>query len=166
MAGGGSAPAMKMSDVFILIGVTFLIGGLFIHGFVSPVNVDAEAETYTNGASLLQGDTIEMTIEVENQSTFEVEISDEDGNVEFFEQYSSVSGESVSIVFEADEKSFYSYSVNFTEGSGDVFVDVDRKLLFDFIIYPLGIFCVIFGLAKRKDEKMNESIDAVLEPSD
>ena len=51
MAGGGSAPAMKMSDVFILIGVTFLIGGLFIHGFVSPVNVDAEAEAYTNGAS-------------------------------------------------------------------------------------------------------------------
>lgn len=83
MAGGGSAPAMKMSDVFILIGVTFLIGGLFIHGFVSPVNVDAEAEAYTNGASLLQGDTIEFIIEVENQSTFEVEISDDDGNVEF-----------------------------------------------------------------------------------
>ena len=163
MAGGGSAPAMKMSDVFILLGVTFLIGGLFIHGFVSPVNVDADAEPYSNGASMLKGDSFEFTVEVENQSSFEIEIRDENGNVELSEQFNLAGGESESIIFEVEEKGFYSYSVDFVQGSGDVVVDVDRKILIDFIIYPLGAICVIFGMAKRRDEMMNQTVDAVLE---
>ena len=44
MSGGGAAPAMKMSDVFLLLGVTFLVGGLFVHGLVSPTSLHADAE--------------------------------------------------------------------------------------------------------------------------
>ena len=43
---------MKMSDLFILLGVTFLIGGLFIHGLASSETVTEESEPYSNGASL------------------------------------------------------------------------------------------------------------------
>ena len=166
MAGGGTAPAMKMSDVFILLGVTFLVGGLFIHGLVSPIPINADTEPYSNGASLLNGDTIEFTITAENDSSVDVEILNAKGDVVLGESFFITSENSISVSFEADEKGFFSYSVEFTEGSGEVVVDVDRKLLIDFIIYPLGIVCVMFGFAKRKDEKMTEIMDAVLESSD
>ncbi len=166
MAGGGSAPAMKMSDVFILLGVTFLLGGLFIHGLVSPVGVDAESDPYTSGASLLKGDSMQFTVEAANQSSFTLEVSDQSGSVVLTESSTLASGESASVDFEANEKGFYSFSVEFSEGSGDVLVDVDRKLLIDFIIYPLGAVCVVFGIAKRKDEQGKETLDAVLEPDD
>ncbi len=166
MAGGGSAPAMKMSDVFILLGVTFLLGGLFIHGLVSPVGVDAESDPYTSGASLLKGDSMQFTVEAANQSSFTLEVVDQSGSVVLTESSTLASGESASVDFEANEKGFYSFSVEFSEGSGDVLVDVDRKLLIDFIIYPLGAVCVVFGIAKRKDEQGKETLDAVLEPDD
>lgn len=166
MAGGGSAPAMKMSDVFILLGVTFLLGGLFIHGLVSPVGVDAESDPYTSGASLLKGDSMQFTVEATNQSSFTLEVVDQSGSVVLTESSTLASGESASVDFEAKEKGFYSFSVEFSEGSGDVLVDVDRKLLIDFIIYPLGAVCVVFGIAKRKDEQGKETLDAVLEPGD
>ncbi len=166
MAGGGSAPAMKMSDVFILLGVTFLLGGLFIHGLVSPVGVDAESDPYTSGASLLKGDSMQFTVEAANQSSFTLEVFDQSGSVVLTESSTLASGESASVDFEANEKGFYSFSVEFSEGSGDVLVDVDRKLLIDFIIYPLGAVCVVFGIAKRKDEQGKETLDAVLEPDD
>ena len=157
---------MKMSDVFILLGVTFLVGGLFIHGLVSPRSLDADAEPYSNGASLLKGDTIELVITAENESTVAVEIVNEEGDIVLAESFLLASGDSNSIDFEADGKGFYSYTVEFSEGSGEFVVDVDRKLLIDFIIYPLGIVCVVFGFYKRKDERMGESIDAVLESND
>tara|TARA_B100001093_G_scaffold175524_1_gene168252 strand:+ start:9274 stop:9774 length:501 start_codon:yes stop_codon:yes gene_type:complete len=166
MAGGGTAPAMKMSDVFILLGVTFLLGGLFIHGLVSPVGVDAESDPYTSGASLLKGDSMQFTVEAANQSSFTLEVVDQSGSVVLTDSSTLASGESASVDFEAKEKGFYSFSVEFSEGSGDVLVDVDRKLLIDFIIYPLGAVCVVFGIAKRKDEQGKETLDAVLEPDD
>ena len=157
---------MKMSDVFILLGVTFLLGGLFIHGLVSPVGVDAESDPYTSGASLLKGDSMQFTVEAANQSSFTLEVFDKSGSVVLTESSTLASGESASVDFEANEKGFYSFSVEFSEGSGDVLVDVDRKLLIDFIIYPLGAVCVVFGIAKRKDEQGKETLDAVLEPDD
>ncbi|MBL6885570.1 hypothetical protein N9M86_03830 [Euryarchaeota archaeon] len=166
MAGGGAAPAMKMSDLFILLGVTFLIGGLFIHGLASSETVTEESEPYSNGASLLKGDSLEFTIDADNESTVLIEIMFEDQGTVFTESMVLGPGDSNSADFEATESGYYSYTVDFTKGEGEVFVDVDRQLLIDFIIYPIGALCLVFGLYKRKDEKMGESVDAVLEDID
>ena len=48
-------------------------------------------------------------------------------------------------------------------GSGEVDVDVKRALMLDFIIYPIGVAILIFGLQKRRSEIDSESIDAELE---
>ena len=48
-------------------------------------------------------------------------------------------------------------------GSAEVDVDVKRALMLDFIIYPIGVAILIFGLQKRRSEIDSESIDAELE---
>ena len=109
---------------------------------------------------------MQFTVEAVGQSACNIEMFDESGSVVLSESYDLESGDSQAIDFEAGEKGFYSFSVEFSEGAGEVLVDVDRQLLIDFIIYPLGAICVAFGLAKRKDEQGKETLDAVLEPSD
>lgn len=172
MAGGGSAPAMKLSDVFILVGASILIGSFFMHAWSSgPVQLDSTEEDenmswYTNGASLLKGDTIAFDIESFNTSDFEVKISDDTDDVVF--EYSNLlaDGDSQELSFQANEGGFYTYNVTFSEGQGSVLVDVDRKLLIDFIFYPVGLSLLIFGLIKRKESLGNEVLDAELEPNE
>ncbi len=108
-------------------------------------------EPLTYGASLLTGDTLEFSVRAENDSTVRIEIVKEEWGGRFSRIALTSQVEiQVSIDFEADGKGFYSYTVEFTEGSGEVVVDVDRKLLIDFIIYPLGIVCLIFGISQEK----------------
>ena len=110
-----------------------------MHGLVSPTSLDSDSDPYSNGASLLKGDSIEFTINIENQSALVLEVKDEDGTTVLVESHVLASGDEKVIPFEAEEKGFYTYTVEFSEGSGELLVDVDRKLLLDFLIYPLGV---------------------------
>lgn len=44
MAGGGTAPPLKLGDVLLLIGVSLLIGTLFIQEWDIPVKMNPEDE--------------------------------------------------------------------------------------------------------------------------
>ena len=57
----------------------------------------------------------------------------------------------------------YKLVIVLDSGSGEVDVDVKRALMLDFIIYPIGVAILIFGLQKRRSEIDSESIDAELE---
>ena len=163
MGGAGAAPAMKMSDIFILIGVSILVGGLFIHGLSSAKPVPDDAEPFANGASLLNQDSIEFSIEASNDSVVTIEIQNEVQESVLTDTKTVAGGGSETVKFTAEEGGFYTYSIEFVEGSGDVYVDVDRNLFIDFIIYPIGALCLLFGFYKRKDEQQGEALDAVLE---
>ena len=163
MGGAGAAPPMKMSDIFILIGVSILVGGLFIHGLSSSKPVPDDAEPFANGASLLKQDSIEFSIETSNDSVVSIEIQNEGQESVFTDTKTVAGGGSETVKFTASEGGFFTYSIEFVEGSGDVYVDVDRNLFIDFIIYPIGALFLLFGFYKRKDEQQGEALDAVLE---
>ena len=108
-------------------------------------------------------DSIEFSIETSNDSVVSIEIQNEDQESVFTDTKTVAGGGSETVKFTASEGGFFTYSIEFVEGSGDVYVDVDRNLFIDFIIYPIGALFLLFGFYKRKDEQQGEALDAVLE---
>ena len=61
MAGGGTAEGMKVSDVFILIGISVLVAGFIIHSWVAPEvleSEDGESAVIEKSALLLKNDKL------------------------------------------------------------------------------------------------------------
>jgi hypothetical protein len=162
MSGGGTAPSMKMSDVFILVGMSVLVGGFIMHAWTSPTLLDFESPTLESGASMLKGDTMTFEITPNNESTVVIMVMDESGATAAEQSWTVAGGEAFDYRFEATEGGFYTYTVTFETGEGEAFVDVDRSSMIDFIAYPFGVACVAFGLYKRGLEK-NEALDEVLD---
>jgi len=164
MAGGGTAPKMKMNEVFILTGTTLLLGALFMHAWVSPIVIEQGDESYTNGASLMKGDTITLTLEVENETTARVVFFDENDNILSAESIVLANGESVKRSFEANEGGAYTYEIDTKGVASTLQVDIDRKLMIDLLPFPLGAFFLAFGLYQRKaTSEYEDAIDAELE---
>lgn len=162
MAGGGTAPSMKMSDVLILVGMSVLVGGLIMHMWVAPASLDSEDPTLESGASLLEEDTLTFEVEAASESEITIKVMDEGGATVADETWSVASGEGLEWEFKATEGGFYTYEVTFDSGDGEVIVDVSRQSMIDFIAYPLGILLIGYGLYKRSFE-IDEVIDAELD---
>ena len=58
MAGGGTAPPLKMGDVLLLVGVTLLIGTLFIQQWDQPVKVNSGDEPLEGTSRTFSGDVL------------------------------------------------------------------------------------------------------------
>jgi hypothetical protein len=164
MAGGGTAPKMKMNEVFILTGTTLLLGALFMHAWVSPVVLEEGAEAYTNGASMMKGDAFSITFEVENETTVRLVFYDENENIISAESVVLAAGDSAQRTLEAEQGGYYTYEVD-TKGVGATLtLDIDRKLMIDLLPFPLGAFFLAFGIYQRKAyEETEEPLDAELD---
>ena len=164
MGAGGSAEAMKFSDVLILVGIGMLCAGFIIHGWVENTQLDSEeVSKYEKSAFLLKGD--KLMIEIESTS-------DSEGNIAIFldnelideERFTIVSGQKESMpTLESKEYGEYRVEISLDSGSIELNVDISRTMMLDFIIYPIAAAILIFGLQKRGVEMTNQSIDAELE---
>jgi len=152
MAGGGTAPKMKLSDVFILTGITVLFGALFMHAWVVPVTIDGEASVYTNGASMFSGDVIHLDIKVENETTLRFVVEDENGDVVTAESVVVGAGDRVERSFEAETSGFYTYEVDTKGVDATLSIDIERQLMLDLLPFPLGALFLSFGLYLRKEQ--------------
>ena len=66
----------------------------------------------------------------------------------------------------SEEYGEYKIEIAVDSGSIELDVDINRALMLDFLIYPIGAAILIFGLQKRGIERSNMSIDAELESSE
>ena len=167
MAGGGTAPKMKMNEVFILTGTTLLLGALFMHAWVSPILIEEGSDPYANGASMMKGDAITVTLEVENETTARLVFYDENDNILSAESIVLAKGESAKRSFEADEGGYYTYEVDTKGVASTLGVDIERKLMIDLLPFPLGAFFLAFGLYQRKatmeGDEATVAVDAELD---
>ena len=169
MAGGGGAQAIKVSDVFILVGISILAAGFIMHAWVSPDEYEIEGEepvVIEKNVLLMKNDRLEFKINSESLDLLTVSVYSHGEvyqliptNIE--EQFSS--NYRPQYEFKAEESGNYFVTAQITGDSnstGEVIIDVQRSLMFDFIVYPIGALMLSFGIYKRKEEKSIEAIDA------
>ena len=159
MGGGGTAPKMKMSDALILTGVTVLLGGLFMVAWVTPVEHAEESPSYVNGASMWAGDSFEIAITVDNDTTVRLVLKAEDGTIVSAESIPMVSGVETSTSLEITEGGYYTYDID-TKGVGATFdLDIDRKYKIDMLPFPIGGLILFYFLYQRDGPQDEEDLE-------
>lgn len=166
MAGGGTAEAMKVSDVFILVGISILVAGFVMHAWVDSeilTNEPGESAVLEKSAILMKndkllidldvvsGDSISVTVYFDGEANRLIPKGDID-NLEY--EYTAKEGGQHLVVIQ----------VGASDGvvEGEVLINVQRSLMLDFMVYPLGALILAFGFYKKKEEKSAEPIDAEL----
>ena len=169
MGAGGSADAMKFSDVLILVGIGILCAGFIIHGWVETTPISNEDDNpYEKSVHLLKGDELNIVVMCDEGSSVGTSCGGEltiikDGEVSSQLDFQITADENLEEYFKADEYGEYKVEISLDSGSGAVDVDGKRALMLDFIIYPIGAAVLIYGLQKRRAEMNNGSVDAELE---
>ena len=149
MGGGGTAPKMKMSDAFILTGLTLLLGGLFMHTWVSPVSHSASDPPFANGSSMMEGDAFNIQVTVDNETTVRIVFMDEDGTVLSADSSVQAAGSSLKVSLEATQGGYYSYEIDTKNTGATISVEIERKLMIDLLPFPVGALFLAMGLYQR-----------------
>jgi len=155
MGAGGEAPPVKSEDVMILIGSSILLVMLVIQTWTVPTLIDeGEGNEYTVKYDLSEGD--EFTISV-NDGVVRPIVVLPSGDKE----YSSNNVES-EWKFIADQDGVHTFQILALE-SAEIEYDLSRGVIMDFIMYPIGIAILGFGIWKRNAKKVYEPLEAMLE---
>ncbi len=157
MSGGGTAPAMKMSDVFILVSISILVGAFIMHSWVEPIKI-SNNNSHAMSTSLSEGDEVNMEFSTSNATTVTIAI---DGKV--VEEIVLAEGEKGKYLFAVEDSGDHSFLIS-VDGADDssittATISIDRQMMLDKLVYPVGILLLMFGLYKRKEEMELEHSD-------
>ena len=167
MAGGGTAPPLKISDVFLLVGVTLIIGTLFIQEWDQPVKINGDDGSFEGTSNSFDGDFLKIVVVVENESEVRIQIFEDGKEVEEIKQIVSAGGD-----IDLDRSSNggeLEWIVTLEEGvNGEVDVDLSRAYGLNFVPYLLGFAFAGYGLYRRINESAEpeEILDAIIEVED
>ncbi len=167
MAGGGTAPPLKISDVFLLVGVTLIIGTLFIQEWDQPVKINGDDGLFEGTSNSFDGDFLKIVVVVENESEVRIQIFEDGKEVEEIKQIVSAGGD-----IDLDRSSNggeLEWIVTLEEGvNGEVDVDLSRAYGLNFVPYLLGFAFAGYGLYRRMNESAEpeEILDAIIEVED
>ena len=167
MAGGGTAPPLKISDVFLLVGVTLIIGTLFIQEWDQPVKINGDDEPYEGTSNSFSGDFIKIVVIVENESEVRIQIFEDGEERESKRTLVSADGE-LEVEHESNGGEL-EWIVTLEEGvNGEVDVDLSRAYGLSFLPYIIGFASAGYGLYRRMNEsdEPEEILDAIIEVED
>tara|TARA_B110000459_G_C16564423_1_gene473195 strand:- start:299 stop:829 length:531 start_codon:yes stop_codon:yes gene_type:complete len=155
MSGGGTAPAMKMSDVFILVSISILVGSLIMHSWPEPENINNDLP-HSKNLSLSEGDEIKMQFSTSNATTVTISLEGE-----VVKEIIMIEDSKDEFVYVAKSSKDYNLVIS-VDGEDDaaiteVVISIDRQSMLDKVVYPVGVLLLVFGLYKRKEEKQLES---------
>ena len=168
MAGGGTAPPLKMGDVLLLVGVTLLIGTLFIQQWDQPVKVNSGDEPLEGTSRTFSGDVLEISVIAQNESNVRIQIY-EDGDIVLDSTTLSNEDISVSQSYESNG-GLLEWKVTLeNEVDAEIDVDLERAMFLTFLPYILGALITTAGVMKRQAdsaEKEDRVMDAIIEDQD
>ncbi|MDE0954516.1 MAG: hypothetical protein OR994_07550 [Candidatus Poseidoniales archaeon] len=155
MSGGGTAPAMKMSDVFILVSISILVGSLIMHSWPATVSLSNDV-SHSKNLSLSEGDEVNMQFSASNATTVTISM---EGEIVKEIVMGEDSKEKFAFKVESSKDYNLVISVNGEDNTSitEVVISIDRQSMLDKIVYPVGVLLLVFGLYKRKEEKELES---------
>ena len=192
MGGGGEAPPVKGEDVIILIGASILLVTLILHAWVTPTklhsteNSDGEIkyDYYVISHDMSAGDIFEIEV-ISGSVMIEMKFGN-DGDYMVEEVSNSDKWD-----FTADESGEYFFNISDvfddvpqepnvlgedpSKYSSEFTTSISRGLVLDWIMYPIGIIVLGFGMAKKYypsddesnqndlDDSKEEAIEALLE---
>ncbi|MGB1365808.1 MAG: hypothetical protein ACPH9F_04490 [Candidatus Poseidoniaceae archaeon] len=168
MAGGGTAPPLKLGDVLLLIGVSLLIGTLFIQEWDIPAKVKSGDAPLEGTSRTFSGDVLEISIETENESSVRIEIFEDGDEVEDSNLFSE-SGTPATVSYESNGGKLAWKITLEKDVNGEIDVDIQRAYFLNFLPYILGALITTAGVLKKKSDKENKEdvvLDAIIEDED
>ena len=168
MAGGGTAPPLKFGDVLLLIGVSLLIGTLFIQEWDLPVKMNPEDEPLKGTSQSFSGDVLTISAVTEEESDVRIEIFEDGEKVEDETLYADQITPAELSYESKGGKLAWKVSLELS-ATGEVDVDLDRVYFLNFVPYIFGALITTAGVLKRKSEtedKEDVILDAIIEDED
>ncbi len=167
MAGGGAAPPLKISDVFLLVGVTLIIGTLFIQEWDQPTKINGDNGLFEGTSQSFNGDVVKIVVVVENESEVRIQIYEDGEEVKDNEKLVSA-GDNIEEEYESNGGEL-EWIITLEAGvDGEVDVDLSRAYGLNFLPYILGFAFAGYGFYRRTNEsaEQEEILDAIIEPED
>ena len=168
MAGGGTAPPLKLGDVLLLIGVSMLIGTLFIQEWDLPTKVDAGDAPVEGNSRTFSGDLLEISVTTDNQSDVRIEVF-EDG-VEVLDENRLSDDSTPAEVTYKSQGGQLSWKITLSEDTGgEIDIDLQRAYFLNYLPYILGALITAAGVVKKNaDESPKDSdvLDAIIADED
>ena len=168
MAGGGTAPPLKLGDVLLLIGVSMLIGTLFIQEWDLPTKVDAGDAPMEGNSRTFSGDLLEISVTTDNQSDVRIEVF-EDG-VEVLDENRLSDDSTPAEVTYKSQGGQLSWKITLPEDTGgEIDIDLQRAYFLNYLPYILGALITAAGVVKKNaDESPKDSdvLDAIIADED
>ena len=104
-----------------------------------------------------KGDKIEYTISSNNITNGSVYVVNDKGEEIYSENFTLLEGDKISEKVSIRESGEYTTTITIRTGDGEVYVDIEKQLFLDYIVYPVGAAILMFGLHKRKEENVSKS---------
>ena len=169
MAGGGTAPPLKVGDVLLLVGVSILIGTLFIQEWDQATKMNAGDEPLEGTSRTFSGDVLSITIQPENATTVSIEILEDGKNAEEYPVTNAAGPDNPLTVDYESNGGKVSWKVTFeTEVDAEIDVDLKRAYFLNYLPYIIGGIITTLGVLKKNvDASMKEDVlDAIIEDED
>lgn len=169
MAGGGTAPPLKVGDVLLLVGVSILIGTLFIQEWDQATKMNAGDEPLEGTSRTFSGDVLSITIQPENATTVSIEILEDGKNAEEYPVTNAAGPDNPLTVDYESNGGKVSWKVTFeTEVDAEIDVDLKRAYFLNYLPYIIGGIITTLGVLKKNvDASFKEDVlDAIIEDED
>lgn len=169
MAGGGTAPPLKVGDVLLLVGVSILIGTLFIQEWDQATKMNAGDEPLEGTSRTFSGDVLSITIQPENATTVSIEILEDGNNAEEYPVTNAAGPDNPLTVDYESNGGKVSWKVSFgTEVNAEIDVDLKRAYFLNYLPYIIGGIITTLGVLKKNvDASIKEDVlDAIIEDED